>query len=134
MLLQGKRILIVDDDLENRVIAQLLLEEQGAILFFDRWGKQTSLRLHSLLPIDLILLDLMFPHSITGFDIFDQIHAVPEFSAIPVVAFSASDASASLPRARAQGFAGYIAKPISFHMFTTQVADILKGEAVWQAR
>jgi hypothetical protein len=34
---------------------------------------------------------------------------------------------------RTKGFAGFIAKPISFNNFCTQVASIIEGQAVWSA-
>jgi CheY-like chemotaxis protein len=72
---------------------QLLLEQNGAKMSFERWGKDTMERLRAFAPIDLILLDLMFLHGITGYDIFDRIRAQLEFQHIPIVAVSASDPS-----------------------------------------
>jgi CheY-like chemotaxis protein len=134
MLLENKRIFIVEDDLENRIIAQMLLKEHGAEIAFERWGRTTCEKLKSFAPVDIILLDLMFPGNVTGFDIFDQIRLLPEFNHVPIVAVSASDSSSSIPKAQIKGFAGYIPKPISFTGFAQQVADVINGKQVWIAR
>jgi two-component system, chemotaxis family, sensor kinase CheA len=133
-LLKGKRIFIVEDDLENRIIAQILLAEQGAEVVFERGGRQTCEKLKLFAPVDIILLDLMFPGNVSGFDIYDQIRLMPEFSTIPIVAVSASDTSAAVPKARTKGFAGFITKPVSFGNFARQVFEILNGQPVWQSR
>src|SRR5690606_11841995 len=100
---------------------------------FDRWGADAVTRLRRFMPADLILLDLMFPHGVTGYDIFKDIRAHPEFRHVPIVAVSASDASVAIPLTKDMGFAGYIAKPIDFLGFTKQIHEIMQGVPVWEA-
>jgi CheY-like chemotaxis protein len=133
MLLQNKRIFAVEDNLENRIITLISLTRQGAEVEFDRWGLQTISKLRAFAPVDVILLDLMLGHGITGYDIFDQIRAIPEFAHVPIVAVSASDPNAAIPRTKAKGFAAYIAKPIDDDLFPTQIAKILEKQPVWHA-
>ena len=134
MILQKKRIFIVEDDLFNRSIMQTLLERQGATISFERWGLDTVERLQAFAPVDIILMDLMFPGEITGYDIFDKVRATPEFDHVPIVAVSASDANTEVPRARNKGFAGFIPKPVNFALFARQIADIIEGKQVWVTR
>ena len=61
MLLKGKRIFLTEDNLTNRSVIQLLLERDGAIFAFERWGTETTERLQKFAPVDIILLDLMLP-------------------------------------------------------------------------
>ncbi len=133
MILQNKRIFIVEDDLKNRAIAQLLLEREGAKISFERWGIDTISKLKRFLPVDIILLDLMFPRGVTGYDVFKEIRSHSEFRHIPIVAVSAADASIAVPLTKDMGFAGFIAKPIDFHNFTKQISEIIKGVPVWEA-
>jgi CheY-like chemotaxis protein len=134
MLLSGKRIFIVEDNLANRAIEQLLLEQAGAKVAFERWGTETISKLKLCMPIDIILLDLMFPNKITGYSVFNDIRACPEFQHIPIVAVSASDPSSAIPRARTHGFNGFISKPVDFDRFAKQVAEIIEGQSIWQGR
>ena len=133
MILKGKRIFIIEDDLVNKAITQMLLEQEGARTSCDRWGTEAISRLRSFMPVDAILLDLMFPRSVSGFDIFAQIRANPEFDEIPVIAVSAGDTSTALPKAQAFGFSGYIAKPVDYQNFASQVLDIIQGGSVWES-
>src|SRR5690349_21342551 len=125
MALQGKRIFIVEDNVQNKTIMQLRLEMEGATIGFERWGKDTIQRLKAFAPVDIILMDLMFPNNVTGYQLFDLIRAVPQFADIPIVAVSAADPSEAKVKTSAHGFAGFIAKPIDFQMFPSDVAQVL---------
>jgi two-component system cell cycle response regulator DivK len=131
MLLNGKHIFIVEDNLQNRVIFQMSLIRHGAIVDFERWGKDALYRLQHSSHLDAIVLDLMLADGYSGFDIFDEIRAQPKFDPIPIVAVSAMDPSVAVPRVRSQGFAGFIAKPIDNRLFPQQLARIIDGEQVW---
>lgn len=131
MLLKGKRIFLTEDNLTNRSVIQLLLERDGAIFAFERWGIGTTERLQKFAPVDIILLDLMLPNNITGLDLFDQIRAIPAFEHVPIVAVSAKDPSIAIPEVQAKGFNGFIAKPINRLRFTQQIASIIAGEQIW---
>lgn len=131
MSLDGKRVFVIEDDLRNKAIALMLLERAGATVGFERWGTSTIEKLRSFMPIDIILLDLMFPRGVTGYDIFSKIRSFPEFDAIPIVAVSAADTAIAIPKAQEMGFSGFIAKPIDFYRFTTQVEKVLENQEVW---
>lgn len=130
--LKGKRIFIVEDNIPNRTIMQLALEYEGAKTGIERWGTDTMERLERFAPVDIILLDLMLPNNITGYDIFEQIRALPAFADIPIVAVSASDPAVAIPRTLQMGFAGFIRKPINQALFPHQILSIIEGEQVWE--
>lgn len=131
MILKDKRIFIVEDNMQNRLIFQMALIRQGASVDFERWGRDTLYHIQNISRIDLIVLDLMLADGVSGFDIFDQIRALPKYNAVPIVAVSAMDPSIAIPKTRAQGFSGFIAKPIDNVLFPKQLASILEGEKVW---
>ncbi len=135
MVLKGKRIFYVEDDVKNKAIAQLILEQAGAVFSFERWGGENAiLKIMAFMPVDLILLDLMLPQQVSGYDVFDAIRCKPELSHIPVVAISAADPFAEMPKAREKGFAGFIGKPINIRLFPQQLATVLDGGTVWYSR
>lgn len=133
MLLRDKHIFIVEDNLQNRVVFTMTLKLQGADIDFDRWGRDALWRLQSFRKLDLIILDLMLHDGISGFDIFDEIRKQARFDPVPIVAVSAAEPSVALPKARAKGFSGFIAKPIDDDLFPTQVLRLIGGEQVWYA-
>ena len=131
MILKGKRIFIVEDNPQNRVVFQITLVRQGATVDFERWGAKTIYHLQNISHIDLIILDLMLAGEISGFDIYDDIRALPAYDKLPIVAVSAMDPSVAIPQARQKGFSGFIAKPIDNRLFPQQIAQIIEGEQVW---
>ncbi len=132
LLLQDKRIFIVEDNPSNRAIEQVLLERNGAKTMFDRWGTETIERLQEFAPVDLIIMDLMLPDGVSGFDVAAQIRAMPQFNSVPIVVVSAVDPAEALPMARAKGLDGFISKPIDFTRFPNQVARLIEGEKIWE--
>lgn len=136
MLLQGKRIFIVEDNAHNRVIFTTILRMHGAVIEFDRWGRDTLMRLHGLhgfQRVDLIILDLMLPNGHSGYEIFDQLRLCADFNQTPILAVSAAEPSLAIPKTKQKGFAGFIAKPIDDELFPRQVAMSIAGEPVWYA-
>ena len=131
--LKGKRIFLIEDNVGNRAIMQTMLEQFDTKIGFERWGIDTIKKLDEFAPVDIILLDLMFPRGVTGYDIFDEIRSHIKYDDVPIVAVSASEPAIAIPKTRAKGFAGFISKPIDFDLFPSQILAILKREPVWDA-
>jgi CheY-like chemotaxis protein len=131
MLLDNKRIAVIEDDITNMAIISTLLKRHGAAVFQDPWNTDTVERLRAVLPIDVILLDLMLRRGVSGFDIFDKIKAAPDLVHIPVVLVTASDPALEMNKARDKGFMGYIEKPIDYQDFPKQLQLVLLGTPVW---
>jgi two-component system, cell cycle response regulator DivK len=130
-LLQGKTIFLVEDNLHNRVIFQMSLIRHGALIEFERWGREAVPRLKRMMTIDVIILDLMLPDGVTGFDLFTDIRRLPQYATTPIVAITAMDPAVAMRQARAQGFSGFIAKPIDDRLFAQQIERVINGEQVW---
>lgn len=133
LLLSDKRIFIVEDNAQNRVIYQIILTRHGAKVDFDRWGRNTVAKMLGLPPFDLIIMDLMLPNGNTGYDIFLSIRNSEKFKDIPIVAVSAADASQSIIKAKSLGFNGFIAKPINDDLFPQQLKQIMSGQELWDS-
>jgi CheY-like chemotaxis protein len=133
MYLQEKRIFVVEDNVGSRTIMELLFEQHGATVIFTPWDSETVARLRGFAPIDLIILDLMLPDGITGYNVFDVLHGLTEFEHIPILAVSAAYPATAIPEAQTRGFCGFIGKPIHYNTFPQQVARVIAGEEIWQA-
>jgi CheY-like chemotaxis protein len=129
--LKNKRIFVVEDNIGNLTITKTLLEAHGAVVATHRSGHDVLPHLKDFLPVDLIILDLMLPSGVTGYDIFSAIRNQPEFNAVPIIAMSVIERSKVLPEAKKRGFSGYISKPINFQEFPKQISDIIAGENIW---
>ncbi len=133
MLLAGKHLYVVEDDIRNRLIYKIMLPQHGATVDFEGWGPDAIKHLQTLSHVDLIILDLMLQRGASGYDIFEEIRTLPEYLPIPIVAVSAAEPGAAIARTRAQGFSGFIAKPLDQKLFPQQLARILAGEPIWYA-
>ena len=133
--IQGKRILYIEDDMRNRGIVQIILRQAGADIHFERAGNlhHVMMALRTYHPIDLILLDLMFPGDLTGYDVYNAIQDIDTYANIPVVVVSASDPAIEIPKSKELGLTGFISKPISMVDFPKQIEQALNGEPVWVA-
>jgi two-component system cell cycle response regulator DivK len=130
MLLQDKRIYTVEDNVGNLAISSFYLEAHGAKMLVDRRGVYTVQMIRTYLPIDLIMLDLMLPNGVSGFDLINQIRQQSDLAKIPVVAVSAMDPDQAVPKARKMGFDAFICKPMT-PRFAFHIADVLSGKKIW---
>src|SRR5258708_3706399 len=131
MLFKNKRIFIVEDQATYVAIAATYLRFEGAEVEFEGCGPNVVEEMLNRLPIDLILMDLVLTPSMNGFDLFDQIRAIPKLAHIPVVAMSSADPETAIPKAKEKGFSGFISKPIS-PAINHYVAAVLNGEQIWK--
>lgn len=131
MRLQNKRIFLVEDNIGNQTITKTLLESHGAMIAVHRTGKDVIPHLRSFLPVDLIILDLMLPSGVTGYDILSLIRSLPDFNTVPIIAMSVIDRAEAIPLAKRRGFSGFISKPIDFQRFPIQIAQVMDGQPIW---
>lgn len=131
MQIEGKKIFLVEDNIGNQTIAKTLLQAHGATVVTHRSGQNVVEHLTKFYPIDLIILDLLLPDGVTGYDIFSAIRSREEFDDVPIIAMSVVDRSIAVPQAKRRGFSGFISKPINFQVFPGQIAQIISGDAIW---
>jgi CheY-like chemotaxis protein len=131
MSLQDKHIFLVEDNLGNQTITKALLESHGAVVATQPSGQDVIAHLRNFVPVDLIILDIMLPSGVTGYDVFSSIRNQSEFDGVPIIAMSVADRSKVIPEAQKRGFSGFISKPISFQEFPKQIARLIEGEHIW---
>lgn len=132
--LKGKHIFIIEDNPTNMAVNAVTLKRTGAKITQDMWNTNPVDMLRQRLPVDVVLLDLMLKHNVSGYDVFKEIQADPELAHIPVIIVSAADPTVEIPKAQALGLAGYIGKPIQPRIFPQQIADCMNGKPVWYSR
>jgi len=90
--LEGKRVLVVDDDAEARtMLAKILNEERAEVVLAT--GGDEAMSLIAQAPPDLVLLDLMMP-GMSGFEMVARLRAQPAGASIPVMIVSAKELTA----------------------------------------
>lgn len=82
------RVLLVDDDQSNLEFMRQLLRLEGHELVWAPDGEQGLALVRQLRP-ELIICDVIMPH-LGGYAVLETVRADPQFSAVPVLLFSAA--------------------------------------------
>lgn len=90
--LAGKKVLVVDDDAEARILLSRILRDEQVEVDLARNGDE-AMTMIAQAPPDLILLDLMMP-GMSGFEVAARLRAKTETAAIPVMIVSAKQLTA----------------------------------------
>jgi two-component system cell cycle response regulator DivK len=123
----SKRILIVEDQEDNRTILRDVLSTVGYELIEALNGKD-GVRLAQSERPDLILMDIQLPE-MDGYEATQQIKSIAELKTIPIIAVTSYALSGDEAKARAAGCDGYIAKPFSPRELLAKVRKYLSDEA-----
>jgi signal transduction histidine kinase len=108
--LQGRKILVVDDDRLNRRLLAAILQPEGCEVIEADTGEK-ALELYALAPPDLVLLDVMLP-GMNGFDACRELRRRYGDSAAPVIFITARAESDDVVEGLAAGGVDYLPKPI----------------------
>jgi len=107
-MLEGKVILIADDDLTLLEMYEERLKAEGCIIVTAKDGEEALEKVSESKP-DLILLDIMMP-KISGFEVLENLKKDPETSTIPVIILTALGDGAKRNYGMELGAADYIVK------------------------
>ena len=106
-----KRVLVIEDTLDNRQILRDLLTAAGYDIIEAEDGAAGVAMAAEQLP-DLILMDIQLP-VIDGYEATRRIKADPATRHIPIVAVTSYALAGDEAKTREAGCDGYIAKPYS---------------------
>ncbi len=90
-----------------------------------------ALTQHKVHAPDIIFLDLEMP-DLNGYDVLKELHGIPKFSGVPVVAYTSH--TSEMGFAREAGFHSFLGKPLNSGAFGDQVASIINDRPVWEVR
>lgn len=118
-----KRILLVEDNADNRAIYGILLSHVGYDVV-EAVDGETGIALARQRRPDLILMDISLPR-ISGWDATRLLKEDPDTAPIPVIALTAHAYPRDRKLARELGFAAYLAKPVEPRVVVEEVARVL---------
>ena len=108
---EGRKILVVDDDVRNIFALTSALEQKGALVEIARNGHEAISQLQQIGDIDLVLMDIMMPE-MDGFTAMEEIRKEPRFARLPIIAVTAKAMKNDQERCLRAGANDYLAKPI----------------------
>lgn len=114
--LEGRRILVVEDDVRNIFALSSLLEPKGATIEIARNGREalevlTRTSAPGGNPIDLVLMDVMMPE-MDGLTATREIRKRSDWKKLPIIALTAKAMKDDQEKCLAAGANDYIAKPL----------------------
>ena len=126
-----KRVLVVEDQEDNRVIIHKTLTSAGYEVIEALNGRQGVALAESEIP-DIILMDIQLPE-IDGYEATRRIKANASLRKIPVIAVTSYALSGDDVKAREAGCDAYLSKPFSPRKLRAKLVEIL-GVLVGLAR
>jgi two-component system cell cycle response regulator DivK len=119
----SKRILLVEDQEDNRRIMRDLLSASGYQLVEANDGEQGLALAQSEVP-DLILMDIQLP-GLDGYEVTRRIKANAALNHIPIIAVTSYALSGDDQKAFAAGCDGYVTKPFSPRQLLAKIREFL---------
>jgi len=128
---EGIRILLVDDNHINQMVAQGILNDLGLQADIANHGKDAieSLMLtHNTLPYSLILMDCQMPE-MDGYEATRAIRsgdAGEQYKDVPIVAMTANAMQGDRDKCIAAGMDDYLSKPVNSEILLNKLKQYLK--------
>ena len=110
-ILEGKTVLIVDDDMRNLYAMTELLQSQGLQVLKAKNGALALEQLSQTPDIDLVVMDIMMP-IMDGFEAMRKIRLQSHFKDLPIIAITAKTLPEDRQACLEAGANDYIAKPM----------------------
>jgi CheY-like chemotaxis protein len=121
------RILVVDDERDNRELMAIVLRWEGFVVATASTGAQ-ALAMIAEHPPDLVLLDIMMP-GMTGYEVVTTLKGDRATRHIPVIMVTALEGEGTRDLAMSAGADHFLAKPIVRGDLVASVRTVLREAA-----
>ena len=129
-VLQGKHVLLAEDNDLNAEIAEFILEDMGLVVDRVEDGIRCVARMEKepAGTYDLILMDIQMPH-MDGYKATQAIRRLADQkkAGIPIIAMTANAFEKDRKKALAKGMNGHIAKPVDIEKMKEILQNTLKS-------
>jgi CheY-like chemotaxis protein len=110
-VLQGRKVMIVDDDMRNIFALTSLLEDRGMIIVSHDNGRDAVSALTAQPNVEAILMDIMMPE-MDGIDTIREIRQIPACRDTPIIAVTAKAMKGDREKCMEAGAWDYLSKPV----------------------
>ncbi|MBC7983647.1 MAG: response regulator, partial [Candidatus Obscuribacterales bacterium] len=119
--LQGRKVLVVDDDVRNIFALNSLLERRGMNVISASNGMDAIKIVESTADLALVLMDVMMPE-MDGYETMRRIRENPSFRLLPIIALTAKAMKGDREKCLEAGASDYVAKPVD----TAQLLSLVR--------
>jgi signal transduction histidine kinase/HAMP domain-containing protein/CheY-like chemotaxis protein len=125
-VLEGKKVLIVDDDIRNIFALTSVLERFDMVTVSAETGRDAINLLQAAPDVDIVLMDIMMPE-MDGIDTTRAIRQLSKFKNLPIVAVTAKAMKGDREKCIEAGAWDYLSKPVDpEHMLSVLRAWLTK--------
>jgi DNA-binding response OmpR family regulator len=117
------RLLLIEDDVTQRMIASYALQKAGHEVREAQDGDQGLAALHAAVP-ELVVCDVMMP-GLSGYEVLAAIRADPALAPLPVILLTAMADSQHVRQGLTAGADEYVTKPYRPDELCAAVATLL---------
>ena len=121
----NRRILLIEDNAQNRYLVTFLLQARGWEVVHAEDGP-AGLAVAERIDPALVLLDIQLP-GMDGYTVARALRAIPKFNSVPVVAVTSYAMPGDRERCVESGCNGYLEKPIDPETFALSVEEFLEA-------
>lgn len=118
------RILVVDDNVLNRMLLKRTLEQQGHTVALAENGRQ-ALEMLDAGHFDMVLLDILMPE-MDGYEVLARLKRDPARRDLPVIVISALEEMESVIRCIGMGAEDYLPKPFDSLLLRARIGASLE--------
>ncbi|NHQ80774.1 PAS domain S-box protein [Chromobacterium vaccinii] len=127
--LAGMRILLVEDNALNRLVASELLQEEGARISLAEGGLSGVSQAVGADPLfDIVIMDVQMP-DIDGLEATRRIRADPRCRSLPILAMTANASQADRAACLEAGMNDHVGKPIDIDELVLKLLELSGREA-----
>jgi HAMP domain-containing protein/signal transduction histidine kinase/CheY-like chemotaxis protein len=110
-VLEGKKVLLVDDDIRNIFAMTSVLERFKMRVVSAENGKDAIQILADQPNVDIVLMDIMLP-TMDGYTTIRAIREISDFKELPIIAVTAKAMKGDREKCIAAGASDYLCKPV----------------------
>ncbi|MBL4607927.1 MAG: response regulator [Pseudomonadales bacterium] len=110
-IFEGKKLLVVDDDMRNIYSVSAILEDKGFDIEIATNGQEALDALDDAPDKDIVLMDIMMPE-MDGYEAMTHIRKDPRFKTLPIIALTAKAMKGDKQKCISAGASDYITKPL----------------------
>jgi CheY-like chemotaxis protein len=129
LLLSGRKILVIDDDIRNIFSLTSALEEYDIDLLYAESGRAGIDLLKANPDVDVALVDIMMP-DMDGYETMREMRSMAQFSELPLVAVTAKAMKGDRQKCLQAGATDYVSKPVDVdHLISVLRVSVQRSDS-----